>query len=68
MPTNGSPFAKLSVIVVFLVNIFQLSMKYHESVSIDVGDNALYKKDDVCITYLPSCKHLNDKIIHRTKQ
>jgi hypothetical protein len=33
-----------------------------ESVSIDVGDSAVCKKDDVCIAYLSSCKHLNDKL------
>jgi hypothetical protein len=70
MPTNDSPSAKSSVIVTFPINIFQLSVKYRrtwntdrcESVGMDDGDSALYKKDDVCIAYLPSCKHLNDKL------
>ena len=70
MPTDNSPSAKSSVIVAFPINIFQLSVKYRrmwntdgrESVGKDDGDSALYKKDDVCIAYLPSCKHLNDKL------
>jgi hypothetical protein len=28
----------------------------------DIGDSAVCKKNDVCIAYLPSYKHLNDKL------
>jgi hypothetical protein len=28
----------------------------------NIGDSAVCEKDDVCIAYLPSCKHLNDKL------
>jgi hypothetical protein len=33
-----------------------------ESVGMDVGNSAVCKKDDVCIAYSTSCKHLNDKL------
>jgi len=49
------------MVVAFLVTLLW-NADGIESISMDVGDSAVCKKDDACIAYLPSCKRLNDKL------
>jgi len=62
MPMDCIPSTKSSVMIME----FPVKLLWNADglyfVGMNVGDNALCKKDYVCIVYLPSCKHLNYKL------
>jgi hypothetical protein len=62
MPMNWYPSIKVSVMVVVFPATLLWNAEGLESVNIVVDDSVVCKKDDACIAYLSSCKHLNDKL------
>jgi hypothetical protein len=59
-----NPSAHSSVIVAFSSNYFSTLCEMLTNFRPSVWTSVIVhvKKDYICVTYLPSCKHLNDKL------
>jgi len=64
MPTDLRPSAQAPVIVAFSNNYFPTLCEIATDLRSSVWTSVIVhvNKDYICVTYLPSCKHLNDKL------